>query len=65
VTPEVKTWKSRVNAITRHVLLRFGSSRLEAPLTWPANDWFAAALVTSLERSIGDHRCDPSKENRL
>jgi hypothetical protein len=40
VTREVKTWKSRVNAIIRHVRLRFGSLHLELPLTLPANDRF-------------------------
>jgi hypothetical protein len=38
VTPEAKMWKSRVNAIIWHVRSRFGSSRLEVPLTCPAEN---------------------------
>jgi hypothetical protein len=38
VTLEAKMWKSRVNAIIAHVRSRFGSSRLEVPLTWPADE---------------------------
>jgi hypothetical protein len=38
VTREAKTWKSRVNAIIRRVHSHFASSRLEAPLTWPADN---------------------------
>src|SRR5260370_15136739 len=38
---EAKTWKSRANATTRCVHSYFGTSRLEVPLTWPAdNDRF-------------------------
>jgi len=38
VTREAKMWKSRVSATIRHVRSPFGSSRLEVPLTWPADD---------------------------
>jgi hypothetical protein len=37
VKQEVKTWKSPVNAIIWFVNLRFGSSPLDVPLTWPAD----------------------------
>jgi len=37
-TQAVTTLKSPVNAIIRRVRSRFGSSRLELPLTWPADD---------------------------
>ena len=38
VTPEAKTWKSRVNAIIWRVRARFGSSWFVVPLTWLADD---------------------------
>jgi hypothetical protein len=38
VTRAATTWKSRVNAIISHVRSRLGSSRLEVPLIWSAND---------------------------
>src|ERR1700733_9998898 len=59
VMREVKMWRSRVNAIIRHVRLRFGSLGLEALLTWSANHW-SVAPVTSLERihrQIADATC--------
>ena len=33
-----KTWKSRVNAIICLAPCHIGSSRAEAPLTWPAEN---------------------------
>jgi hypothetical protein len=38
VTQVAKTWKSRVNAIIWHARSHFGSSRLEAALTWPVEN---------------------------
>ncbi len=56
VTPEAKTWKSRVNATIRHVRSRFGSSRLEGPLTWPAdNDSLGRRPLRHWEGSAGVH----------
>ncbi len=50
VTPEAKTWKSRVNATI------FGSSRLEGPLTWPAdNDSLGRRPLRHWEGSAGVH----------
>ena len=60
VTQVAKTWKSRVNAAIRHVRSRFGSSRPELPLIWPADsDRLNCASVTSLERISRIHRRDP------
>jgi hypothetical protein len=38
VTREAKTWRLRVNAITRRAHCRFGSRRFEVPLTWSTDD---------------------------
>jgi hypothetical protein len=38
VTQEAKTWKSPVNATTRHARSRFGSSCLAMPLAWPIDN---------------------------
>ena len=61
--PEAKTWRSRVNATTWHARFRFGSSRLEAPLTLPADDSFERRTTDEdRQRLLAD--AIPSKENQ-
>ncbi|HWO28884.1 MAG TPA: hypothetical protein VNO32_08800, partial [Candidatus Acidoferrum sp.] len=48
-------WKSRVNAIIRRVHSHFGGSRVEAPLTLPAdNDGTGGAVIRDAAPSQGD-----------
>ncbi len=66
MTREAKTLRLRVNAIIRHVRSRFGSSRLEVPQAWPAeNDGSWRRHHSREEKTVDDRRCDPWKGNRL
>jgi hypothetical protein len=62
-TPEARMWRSRVNATTWHARFRFGSSRLEEPLTSPADDSLERRTTDEdLQRLFAD--AIPSKENQ-
>ena len=60
VTLEAKMWRSPVNATTSRVRFRFASSRLEVPLTWPA-EMVRLGEVIGKETVFAD--AVPSKEN--
>ena len=60
VTLEAKMWRLPVNATTQRVRFRFASSRLEVPLTWPA-EMVRLGGVIGKETVFAD--AVPSKEN--